>query len=243
MSGPTTDDRHRRVHRALSSPVRARLLDVLRAAPEQDAATIADRLALHVNTVRAHLGVLEDAGLVTATPERGRRPGRPRRLYRAVGDADPAAGATPDHGYGFLARVLAGYLDATSEDAGAAGEQAGAAWGAHLVDRPQPFTTVTPAGAVDQLVQLLDEHGFAPELADDGDGQVRVRLGRCPFRDVAREHQDVVCSLHLGLMRGALQELGGAVRAERLAPWAEPHACIATLTTVGGPADGGGATR
>jgi predicted ArsR family transcriptional regulator len=230
---PSDGDRQRRVHRALSSSVRVRLLDLLRAEPDRDVAAIAERLGLHVNTVRVHLGVLEEAALVVAVREDRDRPGRPRRLYRATADHGPAAPVDPDHGYGFLARVLAGYLDATS-DAARVGERAGAAWGAHLVDRPPPFTTIAPAAVVDQLVALLAEHGFAPETIDDGAGRIRLRLRRCPFLDVAREHQDLVCSLHLGLMRGALDGLGGEVRAERLTPWAEPDACVASLTGVGG---------
>jgi predicted ArsR family transcriptional regulator len=234
MTTAVTDDHERRVHRALASPVRARLLDALRAEPDADTAAIAERLGLHVNTVRVHLGVLEDAGLVAATTDARRRVGRPRRLYRAVdGDAAPAPPAS-DRGYGFLARVLAGELDATGEDATTAGERAGAAWGARLVDRPEPSTAVDAAGAIDQVVGLLDHHGFAPAVQDDGDGRVQVRLRRCPFLDVAREHEDLVCSLHLGLMRGALQALGNEVVAERLVPWAEPGACLATLA-VGRP--------
>ena len=53
-------------------------------------------------------------------------------------------------------------------------------------------------------------------------------LRRCPFLDVAREHQDVVCSIHLGLMRGALDELGD-VQARDLIPWARPDAYVAHL--------------
>jgi predicted ArsR family transcriptional regulator len=231
---PPGDDHQRRVHRALSSPVRVRILDLLREEPDRDVAAMAERLGLHVNTVRVHLGVLEEAALVVAVREDRDRPGRPRRLYRATAEPGPAAPVDPDHGYGFLARVLAGYLDATSDDAALVGERAGAAWGAHLVERPPPFTTIAPAAVVDRLVALFAEHGFAPEAIDDGAGRVRLRLRRCPFLDVAREHEDLVCSVHLGLLRGALDGLGGAVRAERLTPWAEPDACVASLTGVGG---------
>jgi putative alpha-1,2-mannosidase len=55
-------------------------------------------------------------------------------------------------------------------------------------------------------------------------------MRRCPFLEVARDHQDVVCAVHLGLVRGALSELGVDVQARDLIPWAEPDACITHLS-------------
>lgn len=221
-----------RLHRALASPVRTRLLEVLAGEPGLDAAALADRLGLHVNTVRTHLNVLTEAGLVAPVVEERDRPGRPRLLYRVVGPqliGPPLDGSPPAGGYRFLAAVLASYLGAISPDAAAAAEQAGEAWGGFVVDRPPPFTELTPGAAVDKLVTMLDEFGFAPQLDDEDPDAPRLLLHRCPFLDVAREHQDVVCSVHLGLMRGALAELGVDVTAEDLIPWVEPEVCVSHL--------------
>ena len=226
---PQTDDDHPgdvRMFRALSSQVRTRLLELLRAEADLDAAALADRLDLHVNTVRTHLGVLEDAGLVTAEVEDRDRPGRPRRLYRAT---ERAAPAEADHGYRFLAEVLASYLSATAPDPAAAAEEAGNAWGGHIVAKPPPFQQLNDDEAVTRLLAMLEEFGFAPQLDTDDPTRPRVRLLHCPFLDTAREHPEVVCSVHLGLMRGALAELGVNVRTEDLIPWAEPEACVAHL--------------
>lgn len=220
--------RDTRVHRALSSDVRTRLLDVLRREPDLDATALAERLDLHVNTVRSHLAVLEDAGLVDVITEDRSRPGRPRRLHRAVEGAVPTALAD-DRGYRFLAQILASYLGANVEDAAAEAEQAGAAWGRFVVDAPAPFATIDAEDAVERLVHLLDEFGFEPHLVG-GDGErPEVVLERCPFLDVARDHQEVVCSIHLGLMRGALDELEVDVEVEDLIPWARPDACVSHL--------------
>jgi predicted ArsR family transcriptional regulator len=217
-----------RVFRALSSPVRSRLLDVLRAEPDLDAAGLAERLDLHVNTVRTHLGVLEEAGLVAVEVEARDRPGRPRQLYRATQRGAPDEA---DRGYRFLAEVLASYLSATAPDPAAAAEEAGTAWGSHVVATPPPFARLGDDEAVARLVAMLDELGFAPQLASvaDDPSRPRVLLHRCPFLDTAREHPDIVCSVHLGLMRGALTELGVDVRTEDLIPWAEPEVCVAHL--------------
>ena len=51
----------------------------------------------------------------------------------------------------------------------------------------------------------------------------------CPFLELAREHQDVICPIHLGLMRGALAELGARTRATKLEPFVRPDLCVARL--------------
>lgn len=226
VTDPQGSDEVRR-YRALASPIRARLLEALRADPDLDTATLAERVGLHVNTARSHLNLLEEAGLVRAVDEQRDRPGRPRRLYRA---ADPAPDAGHDAAnYRFLAAVLASYLGATADDPRAAAEQAGGAWGSFVVDTPPPFRTLAPEDAIDRLVQMLEGFGFAPDLdTTDPDAPV-LRLRRCPFLAVARDHADVVCSVHLGLMRGALSELGVDVEVEDLVPWAEPDTCVSRL--------------
>jgi predicted ArsR family transcriptional regulator len=218
------------VYRALSSPVRARLLEVLRDESDLDTAALAERLELHVNTVRTHLNLLEEAGLVEAIVEDRDRPGRPKLLYRAVTDERPSAPIPGEGGYRFLAQILASYLDATSEDSSAAAEQAGHAWGSFVIDKPPPFSTPDADEAITQLVDLLDRFGFAPQLDRNDPASPQIVLRRCPFLEVAREHQDVVCAVHLGLMRGALEELGVDVQARDLIPWADPETCITHLT-------------
>lgn len=218
---------HELVHRALSSPVRARLVDLLRADDRPWAVQeLAGRLDLHANTVRAHLAVLEEAGLVSAEPETRSRPGRPRHLFRAT---DAAATASRDGEHRLLAQILASYLAGTADDPSAAAEEAGTAWGRHLVDPPDPFQQLPPSEAIDRLVDLLEAHGFAPELDDAEPETPRVLLRRCPFLDTAREHPEVVCAVHLGLMRGALDALGVEVVARDLQPFVQPDLCVSHL--------------
>ncbi|BFO21055.1 hypothetical protein SHKM778_74430 [Streptomyces sp. KM77-8] len=73
--------------------------------------------------------------------------------------------------------------------------------------------------------------GFAPEAesgTEDGAEQ-RVRLRHCPFREVAERRQDIVCAIHLGLMRGTVETLRAPLAAERLEPFVTPRVCVATL--------------
>jgi predicted ArsR family transcriptional regulator len=131
-------------------------------------------------------------------------------------------------GYRLLAQILAGCLAGSEPDPAARAEQAGRAWGRYLVERPAPFVSLSAREAVYRVVRLLDELGFQPRLESDGEGH-RVLMRRCPFYDVATAYEQVVCQVHLGLVRGALAELGAPVAADWLKPLVEPHLCIVHL--------------
>src|SRR3990172_7411549 len=111
-----------RVHRALADSTRAHLVTRLRRADSDLAASeLAGELGLHPNTVRAHLDVLEKAGLVQSKVEHRHLPGRPRRLFAAV--RDPA-----EEEHALLAAALAGALEPI-EECVARPQAAGRGWG------------------------------------------------------------------------------------------------------------------
>lgn len=217
------------LHRALSDPSRVRILELVQQAEAPlDARELATRVGLHVNTVRSHLRVLAEAGLVSARREERTRPGRPRVLYEATTRAE-ALDAPALASYRLLAQILASSLAGSERDPSARAEEAGRAWGAHLVGRPAPFTSISKEETIDEVVRLHEQFGFRPELRRAKSGQELV-LKRCPFQEVATSYQAVICPLHLGLIRGALAELGTGVEADWLEPFAEPGACVGHLT-------------
>ena len=73
-----------------------------------------------------------------------------------------------------------------------------------------------------EVIHLLDELGFAPEQEDGG---ARVALTRCPLLEAAHRFPEVVCAVHLGIVRGALDEYGADATGTDLVPFAEPGAC------------------
>jgi predicted ArsR family transcriptional regulator len=219
-----------RVHRALSDPSRVRIVDELRASPTPlDAAELADRVGLHANTVRSHLRVLASAGLVAARAEHRSRPGRPRLVFEAV--ADVAAVPADTSGYRLLAEILASHLAASGRDSTDQAEEAGRAWGRYLVDRRPPHATSSSEEDVESIVRLLDEFGFEPKLEPAGDGHT-VLMQHCPFGEVADSYRRIVCSVHLGLIQGALDELGARVEADELTPFVQPGVCAAHLERI-----------
>lgn len=212
------------VHRALADERRTRIVEELRPARGGlDVQELAHRLGLHENTVRFHLGVLVDAGLVGSRPGERSAPGRPRILY----SLRPAAVAEPRDEHRLLAAILAGTV-AQRETGPREAEEAGRAWGRYLVRRPLPLVRVGDEEATKEVVGLLDQQGFAPEAVA---GEIRMR--RCPFHELAETHPDVVCAVHRGLISGALGELGSELEVEQLDIFVEPDLCIARLRPAG----------
>jgi predicted ArsR family transcriptional regulator len=211
-------------HRALSDISRVGILDELRRAETPlDALQLAERVGLHHNTVRSHLEILLKAGLVTGETEKRDAPGRPRVVYRPT----PGSSALDEPGgFRLLAHILASYLAASAPDPAASATEAGQAWGRYLVERPAPFAKVSSEAALQRIVQLFDELGFDPELARE-QPQRHIHLHRCPFEDLATTHPEVTCSVHLGLIRGALSEMGAPVEGTHLDRFVTPSLCIA----------------
>jgi predicted ArsR family transcriptional regulator len=218
-------------HRALAGESRVRVLEALRGNGPATVSDLAELVGLAPNTVRLHLDQLVDAGLVTRERAEPTGRGRPRQIYSAAQDADVSEGA-----YRELARLLAETLASVGPAAESAAMATGRAWGSELVAQ-SPDAEIGPDSDREQVVALMDDLGFSPRLAEGG---AAVEMHHCPFRQMAQQHSDVVCGLHLGLMQGAFTQLGSATHATRLEPFATPLMCLAHLG-VGPPADRVGA--
>lgn len=210
-------------HRALADSSRVRILDELRHAEAPlDATQLGARVGLHHNTVRSHLQILSRAGLITAEPETRGGPGRRRIVYRTAPEAPPEESG----GFRLLAYILASYLAGSTPDPQGAAVEAGRAWGRYLADRPAPFAKTSPQEAMERITDLFERLGFQPERVDDED-RSRMLLHRCPFFDLAKTHPEVTCSVHLGLIRGALAEMDAPLEVTDLDPFVKPSLCVA----------------
>lgn len=181
-----------------------------------DARAVAGGIGLHVTTARFHLEQLERAGLVRRTVERAGQRGRPRILFIA------APGAREDGAQRELTEVLAGALVEDADGGRARAVRAGEEWSRNYEDELHAVSDPSAA----PLVRMLDRLGFDPRLTSPDS---RIELHACPFRDEARRNPDVICSVHLGLIRGAVRSLGRDAEDAGIRPFVEPELCVVDL--------------
>ena len=210
-------------HRALADSTRLALLAALGESAEPlDAYALAERVGLHVNTVRWHLGVLVGAGFVVDEAGEVRGRGRPRHAYRL----SDRAGEVDRGGFGLLAEVLVDALAHNGPEVANRLDESGRIRGRELV-RPQlGKTQIGAKQALDYIVQLLAGLGFEPRLEQGRTGS-RIEMRPCPFGDLASRNSSIVCPVHLGLMRGTLEALAAPVEATELRPFVRADLCVA----------------
>lgn len=196
-------------HEVLSQPTRARLFGELgelrRPAGTEE---LAERLALHPNGVRVHLERMLEAGLLERHRSR-KNIGRPRDMWSIAPRAQP--GGDPPRAYAELGRWLAEIVSSgkTSQRAvEAAGREIG-----------RDLAPIDSSSSSEELMRAsLASLGFAPTHTLEPTGHLTYRLCNCPYRDVARENQHIVCTLHRGVTRGLLDVITPETRLTGFVP-------------------------
>jgi len=235
----------------LGSPVRRTIVDTLANLPTGldpetgsviphpglRAQDLADRLDLHVTTVRFHLDQLVAAGLLRAHFQRRKEAGRPRKLYAI--EQGTLGSVSSDQSYRMLSQLLVETLRPEDDQLPSTPEAAGERWGRRhvheghpgLIGQPPSRTAGQWLGKIGQMVDLLREWGYSPEISTTNDGRtVRVALHDCPFMPLAKDNTAVVCGIHRGLMKGVMGELGEESTEVGLTPFVAPSLCVAALT-------------
>lgn len=207
------------VARALGNDRRRAVLDALiRSAVPLQVADLVERLGFHHLSIREHLAVLRQAGLVVEEITPGSGPGRPPHTYRPnPGALDRWTGAGPH------AELAAMLLEVVG---GRAPREVGAEVGRRLA--ADAGTGGRAAGAMadplDRLDAVTRRMGFDPERGGEGD-TVDLALHQCPFVDLALAAPGIVCELHRGIVEGVADGTGQGLRIRSLslgAPPAEP---------------------
>ncbi|KRE37801.1 hypothetical protein ASG73_09200 [Janibacter sp. Soil728] len=228
----------------LRSAVRRDIIDTLSNLPAGQrhegltAQELSRLVGLHVTTVRFHLDRLVAAGLVDGHSVRSPGAGRPSKRYVAAAGSFEAARSDS---YATLASLLAEAWSArTADGTPLAPEQAGAAWAhARADDLVARISSTEPAATarawlskVDLVIDVLRAWGYTPAVRTHDDGRtVDVDVVACPFGELARDLPEVVCGVHRGLMRGALEVLGERDAELSLTPFVTPTLCTAHVTT------------
>lgn len=252
---PSLGPKHARPVLQRLSAARVTVLRMLSAGAEPvTVGHLAEQLGQHPNTVREHLDALVADGRVDRVRAKPAGRGRPAWLYRAVvdtglGEFDGVGnndfGDGPE--YASLAIALIDQVASESSDPLLASRHAGERWGRSLVDTPADLAKgtvddgVSPTAAparqdsstdpaerdpAEVALGLLADLRFGPQRTEVPG---RYRLTTCPLLDAARRNPEVVCQVHLGIVRGVLDELGGDPDGAQLTAFAEPGACWLSL--------------
>lgn len=176
-------------------------LEMARSSRPLATAEIAETLDLHPNTVRPHLELMREVGLLEVETEARGAVGRPQHRYSLAPDA-PSLGLEPPT-FPVLARMLlrlAGSARLRADEAIDAGREQGVS-DARAVRRG--------TSCLEGLVARLDAMGFDPALVTD-DGNATIGFTHCPFRELAEVDPDLVCGLHRGMVEGFVDTVGDA---------------------------------
>lgn len=245
--------------RLWADPTRRKVLAVLARHEEPVPLTVlAEEVGGHPNATRAHLEALRLAGLVVRESHSSGGRGRPswlhsltevgRSVARRMDDESPDRTIALEHLSLAFVKHLAG-----TPGLGDLARQVGRNWGASL---GTPTRARTRVGRRRAVMSLFDRMGFTPVLeapapreglegAGNAEGVAGVVgqgapedvivLHSCPLLDSAREHPEVVCDVHQGLVVGLLEQAGAGpdvVRTE-LDPFSQPQGCRLRLTWQG----------
>lgn len=216
-------------HKLLADPTRLEVLWTLSKAP-QTVAGLAAALGVHVNTIRAHLDRLQTEGMITQEKGSPYGRGRPARRFHLSEEASRQSDP-PGRDYRLLSEVLLGVLRYRS---GGELEQeargSGVRWGRHLASShsPKPGKEPNPEEAAELVERVFERMQFAPEVQRTERGW-DVLLHNCPYKEVARDNQDAVCSFHHGVLEGILKVIGSDLEPESLEPFVRPDVCRASL--------------
>lgn len=193
-------------HAALASSVRREIIEELAASGSLTAQELGERLELHVNTVRFHLQMLVDAGLVETQPQVLPRRGRPKHLYSVIPDREETAIAD-------MVEVMAEVMDSPRPIDNEVLIEAGRRWGKRLE-------------AHGDVVSVLDALGFDPKVSGP-----TIALRQCPFKKAGQRHPQIVCQIHLGMVKQMVSKDCPDVRVTLL-PLVEPDLCLVEMDGV-----------
>lgn len=228
---PSADSFAERVGRiaALGEPIRRALYRYVAAQPEPvDRAQAADAVGVAPHAAKFHLDKLEAEGLLDVDYSRppgrgGPGAGRPAKRYRR--SATEVAVSLPERRYDLAGHIMAEAITAATtsgvaiaramcDAATAAGRRLGEQVRDQLGRRPGK------AQALQAVSDVLSEHGYEPRREG-----TELVLANCPFHELAREHQDLICGLNRDLLDSMLDHCGRDGLHARLDP-APGRCCV-----------------
>ena len=176
---------------------------------------VAKAVGVHRTVAHRHLERLVALGYLTSGQRRGKS-GKPAKLYRLAGQQIDLS--YPVRRFARLSGLLAESLHQGGPEGIRAAREAGRRYGASLVSRR--------SDSVPSVLRQLAPLGAEYVMADHDE----VLARNCIFRQACAAAGDVVCELHAGLLEGAFQQAGLALRTEAFSNYEERGCAYRVLT-------------
>jgi predicted ArsR family transcriptional regulator len=171
---------------------------------------VAENFNIHPNVARLHLSKLEDVNMLTSETKKTGKGGRPSRLYRLSDDVIQLH--FPYRDYMLLSNVAI----QTMISLGEAGKQAlyltGKRFGTEVIEQEMSKKSSSEELGFDQKLTILKSAatlaGFYPEFEANGEKtKIFFQIFNCPFKEVASEYSETVCSMHHEFLKGMFSAL------------------------------------
>jgi predicted ArsR family transcriptional regulator len=202
---------------ALQDPTRRRiLLDFFVHQTEWTVEDVAKAVGVHRTVAHRHLERLAALGYLAVGQRRGKS-GKPAKLYRLTGQQIELS--YPVRRFARLAGLLAESLKGQGRKGIKIARETGRRYGATLVNER--------ADSTEAVLQQLAPLGADYTITDHD----QVLAQNCIFRQACAVAEDVVCELHAGLLEGAFQQAGLALRTEAFMDYAQQGCAYRVLTT------------
>ncbi|OCA91092.1 transcriptional regulator [Bacillus sp. FJAT-27225] len=176
---------------------------------------VADNFNIHPNVARLHLSKLEDVNMLASETKKTGKGGRPSRLYRLSDDVIQLH--FPFRDYMLLSKVAIQTMMLLGEEGKKALYITGKRFGMEVIE--QELSKKQQSGhemSFEEKLSVLKSAatlaGFYPEIDVNGDQtKIYFQIFNCPFKEVARDHSETVCSMHHEFLIGMFEGLFDSV--------------------------------
>lgn len=161
--------------------------------------TLAGAVGLNIETVRAHLKVLAEQGLVDRKGKRSSGPGRPEVVYGLTAEAESLFPRREAE----VLRALASFLQESGRS------EVLDAFFDHFIEGRRADALARVEGLegrarLREAARILSEQGFMA-VVEEREGQPRLRLCHCPLRELV-EVSKIPCRAEVGFVRELIGE-------------------------------------
>jgi len=176
---------------------------------------IAENFEIHPNVARLHLSKLEDVNMLVSETKKTGKGGRPSRLYRLSEDVIQLN--FPYRDYQLLSKIAMITMMSLGEEGKKALYLTGKRLGMELIEQEmaghhQHVEALTFEQKLNIVKGAATIAGFYPEFeSNEEQTKIYFQIFNCPFKEVASEHPETVCTMHVEFLKGMFESLFGDI--------------------------------